>query len=547
MDDGWSLVDFVWLRRDVESALRDTFQMSIDPFDALFSADFRANQPRGPVSSTIGPELRVALQRETIRVVDTAVLGGGIAGLFAALRIAESSTEKHDIVLIEREQRLGGRVYDVDLSDGTGEHVGLGAWRFKDSDVLVAQLMRRFNISFEDWEVDEIFVEVGGEMMKPKDLRTRFPSLPSDPDFNLVRNLVDRVCADPVAVCAKYPTLHSLCTAVYGAEGVDYLSATYGAWTAHMHADLGWLISRWFRHPRGQTKELRPRKGMGELITCLARACEEAGVETRKGEPVLSVEKVDVSDKIPGLEGGGFLIRTTQGLLACRSVISTLTPVQLGKLDSSFLTQHIFSQPIFKALLPARAFKAAMSFATAWWEPELSFPPPPDAPEIESMEPPNGHPTTSSESHAKQRRRYPAMSSKSTPLGLILPYRSSGPPYVLHAAYTDDPGSVAQLAQFISNPIELKGYILSQLSKIFGRTIPEPIAFEYAMWDQGSYHYQTPGSGFPLSSYLEWSAEPVIGERFALAGESYGDKRAWCEGSLESAKRAVDRLFGTMD
>jgi monoamine oxidase len=60
------------------------------------------------------------------RQVDVCVIGGGFAGLTAALRIRQAP-RRRSVVLIEASSRLGGRTFTSRVSDGTSFEIG-GAW-----------------------------------------------------------------------------------------------------------------------------------------------------------------------------------------------------------------------------------------------------------------------------------------------------------------------------------------------------------------------------------------------------------------------------------
>lgn len=588
-----------------------------DPFEGLFNSDFKQHQPIGPAPPTAQPETCAIYSSDSspAKHVDTIVVGAGAAGLYAGWKVAEANIAiskgeggeqvRGELLVLEAEDRVGGRVYDVDLSGGEprepvdddddqspdNEPVGLGAWRFRAGDQLVVSLAQRFGLKLREWVIDEVLLEARSVCAKSaKELRAKaFPEIEKlyrengATTFDLQKDLIQRVAANPSQLQSQHGHIASFAHSIYGPEAVDYLKALYGAWTTHMYnADLVFMISRWIKTPWGSHVEYRPFGGLSAVIRGLVRECVGCGVEVRKGEGVVEIEKVldEQEGAGEGQTGDGttvrrrYLVRTTKDTIyTCSNLILTLTPTQLQRIRSRFLEKYLFSQPIFKALSPALAFKAAMSFKEAWWEPELAFPGNKKDGEDgvgegepvvgighagQSAKPGTAATTNGEHDHHTSSEDeltiipdekpgpYPALSTKSTSLGLVVPYRSppSGP-FTLHAAYTDDPLSCATAIPLNDSPELMQTFVLSQLRSVFPhKEIPEPLAFTYMIWKDGAYHYQKPGTRFSNLAYNEWSSEPIRGERLGLAGESWGAKRAWVEGALQSAERCVGRMFG---
>ncbi len=59
-------------------------------------------------------------------IVDTAIIGGGISGIYAAYRLEGDRT----IALFEANPHLGGRILTLEVPDANGFRVELGAMRF---------------------------------------------------------------------------------------------------------------------------------------------------------------------------------------------------------------------------------------------------------------------------------------------------------------------------------------------------------------------------------------------------------------------------------
>ncbi|KAI9034705.1 hypothetical protein DFJ74DRAFT_763284 [Hyaloraphidium curvatum] len=496
-----------------------------DRLAALLSARFESDVPRD-VPPTVPLELRPALLASPkLRHVECAVVGGGIGGLaFARLRARARRAKglPADIAVVERENRFGGRVFDVDLSGGAGEHVGLGAWRVKRGDKRMLELADNYGIRLRPWSLKDVRFEARGVTATSMDgLRNMaFPEIDAlyrskPPGYSLMDDVVARVEADPVSA-RRHGTLANLIAAEFGPEAAEWARATYGPWTAHYYSvDAVWLVRWWRTHDWGERDELRPPGGLGEIVAGVEGECRELGVELLAGDAVVELEKFDDSPDA----GSRYLLRTASGtILLCRTLVLALPPAALRLLRSDFLSRYLFPQPIFSDVVGIPAFKAALSFASRWWEPELPAPGGDGA--------------------------YPCMATKTATLGLLVAHPPAGDRHVLHCAYTDDPHSLAAIVPLLHSRELVLSHLATQLALLFPhKAIPAPLDLAYAYWRDGAWHQHRPGSCFSEDAFAAWSPAPLgAGERVALVGEAWGRAREWCEGAVDSAEAAFARL-----
>jgi monoamine oxidase len=73
--------------------------------------------------------------------LDTAVIGGGIAGLYAAWRLGNSHGPADKIVVFEATDRLGGRILSVNMPGTSGLSAEFGAMRYLTNQRIVASLV----------------------------------------------------------------------------------------------------------------------------------------------------------------------------------------------------------------------------------------------------------------------------------------------------------------------------------------------------------------------------------------------------------------------
>ena len=87
-----------------------------------------------------------AFDRPGERTLDTAVIGGGIAGLYAAWRLAGDHVSPRQIAVFEATDRVGGRLMSVSMPGTTGLVAEFGGMRFLTSQRIVASLVHHLGI-----------------------------------------------------------------------------------------------------------------------------------------------------------------------------------------------------------------------------------------------------------------------------------------------------------------------------------------------------------------------------------------------------------------
>lgn len=90
----------------------------------------------GAVGALAAP--RIAVGQQARPSVDVAIVGGGISGLFCAMRLQAAG---HDVAVFEASDRLGGRVMSV-LLPGFSDHAAeIGAMRLRTTDAVEIRLI----------------------------------------------------------------------------------------------------------------------------------------------------------------------------------------------------------------------------------------------------------------------------------------------------------------------------------------------------------------------------------------------------------------------
>jgi len=104
--------------------------------------------------------------------IETAVIGGGISGLYAAWRLAERGDK---VSLFEASTRLGGRLYTVPIP-GTRIHAELGAMRFTEAHRLLHALVQHLKLPTWPFDFTETsFYYLRGRKYSGETLATQGP------------------------------------------------------------------------------------------------------------------------------------------------------------------------------------------------------------------------------------------------------------------------------------------------------------------------------------------------------------------------------------
>ncbi len=78
--------------------------------------------------------------------LDTAVIGGGIAGLYAAWRLADGGVPPDQIAVFEATDRIGGRLLSVSMPGTNGLVAEFGGMRFLTSQRIISSLVQHLGI-----------------------------------------------------------------------------------------------------------------------------------------------------------------------------------------------------------------------------------------------------------------------------------------------------------------------------------------------------------------------------------------------------------------
>jgi monoamine oxidase len=137
--------------------------------------------------------------------LDVAIVGGGVAGTYAAWRLAEAHRR---VWLFEASDRIGGRLHSVAFPQAPHLIVEAGGMRFLDAHVRVSGLIQHLGLTTRGYPIDRDpnRMMLRGRNFSEKDVRAgkaRFPYRVPDADQTPDAKFIDRAITDVLPDFAK--------------------------------------------------------------------------------------------------------------------------------------------------------------------------------------------------------------------------------------------------------------------------------------------------------------------------------------------------------
>lgn len=485
-------------------------------------------------------------------VLDTAVIGGGVSGLYSAWRLADA-TDGERITVFEGSDRIGGRLWSVNLKDEHAIPAELGGMFFSDAQDLVYRLCRRvLGLELQSVTPRDDLAWLRGKRFMMSDF-----TQPGVVPYNLAEDeqglaphellllAIKRIAPDIARYWPLNPEasmgdtvaylrrtefdgrpLHAwgfwnLLARVISNEARLCLSDVEGSYSLFSNWNgydavfslLFDLTGNWFRLPDGYQR----------LPESLRDHAVEAGVEIRTGHELVALRGPD-AEGIHTLEfaGGPDPVRARTVVLAVPAGAVERIELEAG---------DVFRENLHSSSgVPAS--KIFLVFDTPWWR-EV-----PDGPgRIETGS------FAASHTDLPLRQCYYLGVDPETGDGLLMgsfgDTRSVDfwPPLMSEdgrgARLTGAPGTLATTE------------LCRQLSQMHGVTVPEPVDGIFVDWACapyfGGWHAWQPG-------WQSWKAGKLLrgagsGTDIHVCGEAYSAYQGWAEGALTSAEMMLREVY----
>lgn len=334
-------------------------------------------------------------------VLDCAIVGGGVSGLYAAWRLAGAwpvagGSGRPPFAVYEMSDRLGGRLETVSAG-GTTSKVELGAMRFWKGQRLVSSLFDKFGIAAEPFPSDDLkSAFLRGVRLQPADFSSgqNLPYRlsgeeagkgPADLLFYTLQKIVPNAFTLTDAEWTQVKQRDDLsrlgfwnvASAVLSSEGYQLLFDGFGIesalsnWNAGEALQLVAAGGRAFTGPVGEAGLFRPSDGWSELPRKLGAAFEAQGGTVALSRRLVSLAYTqhhgDGVFELGFAEGHDS--RDDQIVARCRArrVILALPKHALSVLR----TVPLLGAPSFRYLLESveavAAFRLYFVYAQPWW------------------------------------------------------------------------------------------------------------------------------------------------------------------------------------
>lgn len=437
---------------------------------------------------------------------DVVILGGGAGGLHTAFRLAPTLGEK--VCLFEKENRLGGRIYDVSKTPG-GPVYGLGALRIMETQEVVFKLADELGIQYVAAPFEDDLIRARGAAAFDSDsLRTQaYPKVTASEGA-----LYDQFRLGPErAKAAQYPDLRSYMRATLGAENYQFVADTFrfrGDFTYPLSAkayleflDEDWDVCCTASYPVG---------GMSEFIKRMAAKATQNKARIFLSEPAQEIEDG------PG-NGNRYRITTPNYVVTANRLVIAVD-AEGFKWVGGELAKKIQAQPQFKDLIGVKVASVNQWWPNAWWQ--------------------NAIP-------GKKTRR---VWSTETCVNFIemptTPYAANQ--MVTRSVYEDEKSCVDFWEETVKRGTPaVEAEIERGLKTMFpGVAIPKPVKTEVKIWPAGWYWLRA-GSPYSNMDIAKWAISPLPGEAVSLVGESYNPQRStWSDGAFKSSINTLNSVFG---
>jgi hypothetical protein len=437
---------------------------------------------------------------------EVVILGGGAGGLHTAFRLAPTMGGK--VCLFEKEDRLGGRIYDVAKTPG-GPVFGLGALRIMETQEVVFKLADELGIQYVAAGFEDDLIRARGVAANDSDsMRTQaYPKVTSSEGA-----LYDQMRLGPQRPnVGQYPDMRSYMRASLGAENTQFVADMFrfrGDFTYPISAkgyleflDEDWDVCCTPSYPVG---------GMSEFIKRMAAQAAQRGVRIFTSEPALEI------DGGPGASGRYRI--TTPGYVVTASRLVIAVDAEGFKHVGGDVARKIQAQPQFQDLMGVKVASINQWWPSAWWQNVM---PGKNTRRVWSTETCVNHieiPTT--------------------------PYAAAQ--NVTRSVYQDEKSCVDFWEETVKRGVPaVEAEIERGLMNMFpGVAIPKPVKTEVKIWPAGWYWLKA-GSPYSNMDIATWAIAPLQGEAISLVGEAYNPQRStWSDGAFKSSINTLNSVFG---
>lgn len=452
---------------------------------------------------------------------EISIVGGGPAGLYMAYRLGPIYKDR--VCLFEKENRLGGRIYDVskDPQSLNGPYIAAGGRRVMETQVVLFDLAQELGINLETPELEkELIYAKGLYSLNPNDFVGLYPGVSfditntnEDAPTQLLRHLIK---APQRAEINQYKDFRSYVTSVLGENHYEYLrdmnrfrsdfeyALSAKAYLEFLEEDID--VCCVASYPVG---------GMSAFVRGLARKAQESGVRIYLEQPVKSINK----------DAKLYSLITSKYRVLSERVVITVPPKGFNYIQGD-IAHAIQAQDQYKSLVGVNVVTVAQWYDNPWW---LGI------------------------KDVNDKKVWRAWTTDSCINSIEIPQEAyAAKQNVIRSVFNDRLDCVEKFRELAAQGDgSLEREIKKGLEHLFadnGVTQPVQIGDAtktlYWEWPDGWYFIR---SGYPFSTIdiFNWAVKPLPNENIALAGESYNPQRStWTDGAFKSAINLLNTQYG---
>ncbi len=505
-------------------------------------------------AATAGVGRAQLLQAATSDTLDTAIVGGGVSGLYSAFRLVEAGMPANQLAVFEATDRIGGRTFSVRMPGAEGIVSEFGGMRYLTSHRIATALIEHLAIPNRGFPMGgpDNLVYIRGKRWKVGDY-ARKGAIPFDlaPDEQgldpvaLMVKAIDQIApnADRLTMAQWAPIQRAAMVDGYPLHawgyrellnrslsqeamavvrmGGGYLSIPTN-WSAS--EALPWLLADFANHPQYRTLN----DGLQSLALTLASRLGGKGVATEMGHRLVSL-------RVPTQTGTGLhelAFMTPSGLrvIRARRVILGLPRRSLELIEDFAALRDASVRTLMGSVTPRALCKAFMIHPEPYWR-QFGL-------------------TSGSATTDLPARQFYYFGSE--------PERGANPSGFATMAYFDgdsedfwdglrqleSPGARGFTRMDPKGPFVQE--MLRQLVTVHGLSAPPPVVSAgYMNWGDDPY-----GGGWHSWNQGEKSWEvmdrietPLPGVSLHIVGEAWSTGQGWVEGALQTAENVLSARF----
>ncbi|MEI6806121.1 MAG: FAD-dependent oxidoreductase [Myxococcaceae bacterium] len=450
------------------------------------------------------------------------VIGGGPGGLHTAYQLSKlaKSDPNSNICLIEKENHLGGRLYDVALDPAHPDWLyGLGAIRVMESQGYVRALAKEIGVELEFAPYRDNLISTRGFFSFASDeINTLAYPLVTKEFMNSTGHgtedaFYQKLRFGPERSHAQdYPDLRSYIRAVLGTQAYQFLPDVF-RFRAEFEVPLDPRSYLDYLDEETETccRPFYPVGGMSAFIRQMAKLAKEQGAQIYVSQGAKTISK----------QAGAYPYQvTTPDYVFSAKRLVIATDARSFNYIGGDIASRIQAKPQFQDIFGIKIVTISQRWPSAWWHN-------------------SGYP--GKDVHRAWTTEH-CLNFIEIPIN---PYAAQQ--NVTRSVYDDD----VRCTRFWENTYQRLGLkaveeeINRGLHYLFPLAdIPKPLHTVVQIWPAGWYYLKA-GTKFTNKQVAEWAKAPLVGEDISLVGDSYYIQRSgWSDGAYKSSINTLNTNYG---